>query len=180
MFTKNAYILQSLNMLAEDKIVTIDIRPLNWDGSSRYNYSPNGSLNNYRVTNIYKALNTVKTDLYTYREGVLFGTGDTPASLDDYKLAGDLITNIVASINRTYSYSEAQQSLKAVYTITNNNAEEITIREVALHVLFYSTTSGGTNGCVIDRTVLDTPVTIPAGGVGQVEYTITFNLPTST
>ena len=91
-----------------------------------------------------------------------------------------MIQNIAASISKTYSYSEAQPSLKAVYTITNNNAEEITIREVALHVLFYRTTSGSTNGCVIDRTVLDTPVTIPAGGVGQVEYTITFNLPTST
>ena len=30
----------------------------------------------------------------------------------------------------------------------------------------------------VERTVLETPVTIPAGGVGQVTYTIRMNYPT--
>lgn len=110
-------------------------------------------------------------------DGVLFGTGDTPASLGDYKLAGDVIANIAVLINRTYS--QAQQSLKAVYTITNDNSEEITIKEVALNVSVPHNSDNYKNEYIIDRTVLDTPVTIPAGGVGQVEYTITFNLPTA-
>ena len=175
MFTKNWYILQSLHMLADSKQQLTDLKPLDWNGQNKIKYYPyNTSIS------IQSALNSVKTNLATYSSGVLFGTGDTPASLDDYKLAGDVIQNIDASIHRTYSYSEAQPSLKAVYTITNNNETAITIKEVALNREFNYTSSGSSIGCVIDRTVLDTPVTIPAGGVGQVEYTITFNLPTAT
>ena len=175
MFTKNWYILQRLHMLAAPKQQQTDLKPLDWDGQSKTKYYP------YQTNvSIQSALNSVKTDLAKNAQGVLFGTGDTPASLDDYKLAGDVIQNIAASISKTYSYSEAQPSLKAVYTITNNNAAAITIKEVALNAQFTYSSNGNASGCVIDRTVLDTPVTIPAGGVGQVEYTITINLPTVT
>ena len=162
-------------MLADSKQQLTDIKPLDWDGQSKTKYYP-------YTTNIgiQAAVNSVKTDLTRYISGVLFGTGDTPASLDDYKLAGAVIQNIAASIHKTYSYSEAQPSLKAVYTITNNNEAAITIKEVALNLRFDHNSNGNSTGCIIDRTVLDTPVTIPAGGVGQVEYTITLNLPTAT
>ena len=161
-------------MFADPEQRLTDLKPLNWDGQSKTKYYP------YKTSvSINSAINTVKTDLARHTKGVLFGTGDTPASLDDYKLAGDVIQNIAASIAETYSYSEAQPSLKAVYTITNNNAAAITIKEVALHVLYNYTSNNSVRGCVIDRTVLDTPVTIPAGGVGQVEYTIKLNLPTA-
>ena len=173
MLTKNWYILQGLNMLADSTHPQTDLKLLDWDGQSKTVF-----YSKY-LTDAYSLLNKVKTNLSTTTSGVLFGTGDTPASLDDYKLAGNVIRNIAATINRTYSYSEAQQSLKTIYTITNNNTGEITIKEVALQAEFYST-NGVTRGCIIDRTVLDTPVTIPAGGIGQVEYTITFNLPTAT
>ena len=175
MFTKNWYILQSLHMLSDSKQQMTDLKPLDWDGQSKQKYYPY-----HTNVSIQAAINSVKTDLARYTSGVLFGTGDTPASLDDYKLAGDVIQNINASVYKTYSYSEAQPSLKALYTITNNNEATITIKEVALNLQFDYTSSGSSTGCVIDRTVLDTPVTIPAGGVGQVEYTITFNLPTAT
>ena len=175
MLTKNWYILQSLHMLADSKQQQTDLKPLDWNGQSKANYYP------YKTNvSIQPAMNSVKTDLTRHTQGVLFGTGDTPASLDDYKLAGDMIQNIAASIHKTYSYSEAQPNLKALYTITNNNEAAITIKEVALNVQYTYNSNGSTSGCVIDRTVLDTPVTIPAGGVGQVEYTFTFNLPTAT
>ena len=175
MFTKNWYILQSLNMLANSEQRLTDLKPLDWDGQSKKKYYPYK-----RYIDIYLSLNTIKTNLSPSSQGVLFGTGDTPASVDDYNLAGNVIQNIVASISRSFSYSDAQQSLKAIYTITNNNTEAITIKEVALNVQYTHTSNGSSNGCVIDRTVLDTPVTIPAGGVGQVVYTITFNYPTAT
>ena len=175
MFTKNWYILQSLHMLADSKQQLTDLKPLDWDGQSKTKYYP------YETSvSIQGAVNSVKTNLATYASGVLFGTGDTPASLDDYKLAGTVIQNIAALVHKTYSYSEAQPSLKMVYMITNNNEAAITIKEVALNLQFDYNANGSSIGCVIDRTVLDTPVTIPAGGVGQVEYTITLNLPTAT
>ena len=162
-------------MFADSKQQLTDIKPLDWDGQSKTKYYPY-----HTKVSIQAALSSVKTDLARYTSGVLFGTGDTPASLDDYKLAGAVIQNIAASIHKTYSYSEAQPSLKALYTITNNNEAAITIKEVALNLQFDYSSNGNSTGCVIDRTVLDTPVTIPAGGVGQVEYTITFTLPTAT
>ena len=175
MITKNWYILQSLNMLAEEKRFLTDLHALDWNGTGKYYYYPFE-----RDINIYSALALVKTNLTITSHGVLFGTGDTPASLDDYKLAGDLIQNIATIVSRTYSYSEEKQSIKAIYTITNNNTEEITIKEVALTVPFCYDKGSFLSACIIDRTVLDTPVTIPAGGIGRVEYTITFNLPTAT
>ena len=115
--------------------------------------------------------------------GVVLGDGDTPPTFEDYSLAGNTISNFTftASINRL-NIDNSGTTIKALYTITNNNSAEITIKEIGLIVnaTQYSSSNGAEKKIVLDRTVLDTPVTIPSGGVGQVEYTITFNLPTAT
>ena len=107
------------------------------------------------------------------RGGVIFGNGDTPATAEDYKLAGNIITGITASAALARSFNDGMAQIVATYTITASS--EVTIKEIAAFA------SSGSNGIyMVDRTVLDTPVTIPAGGVGQVVYTITFNYPTAT
>lgn len=111
-----------------------------------------------------------------YLNGVTFGDSDQPATVEDYKLAGNIISNLVASV----TISKSDNDITARFTITNNNSTEVTIKEVCYTAYFqYFTSSWGSNsnGVVIDRTVLDTPVTIPTGGVGQIVYTITFNYP---
>lgn len=112
--------------------------------------------------------------------GVIFGTGSTPPSIDDYCLSGEIVTgfNWTVSVNKTESDSGV--SVKAIYTITNGNSESITIREVALMSSLNGNYIGEAYCGLIERTVLDTPVTIPAGGIGQVEYTITFKYPWAT
>ena len=104
--------------------------------------------------------------------GVVFGDGDTPATAEDYKLAGNIITGFVATVNLSRSINDGLAQIVATYTI--NASSEVTIKEIAAFA------SSGNGNYIVDRTVLDTPVTIPAGGVGQVEYTITFNYPTAT
>lgn len=109
---------------------------------------------------------------------VVFGDSDQPATEGDYKLAGNIITNISWSTTTKIS----SEAITKICTITNNNDTEITIKEAAYMASFYcynSSWGNSSSSCVIDRAVLDTPVTIPAGGIGQVEYTITFNLPTA-
>lgn len=59
-------------------------------------------------------------------------------------------------------------------TITNNNETDITIGEVGI---VYQT--GSSYSVLFERTVLESPITIPAGGVGQVTYTIRMNYPTA-
>ena len=105
--------------------------------------------------------------------GVVFGDGNTPATAEDYKLAGNIITGFTATANLAHSIDNGVAQIVATYTI--NASSEVTIKEI---VAFAST--GGNGTYIVDRTVLDTPVTIPAGGVGQVVYTITFNYPTAT
>ena len=111
--------------------------------------------------------------------GVILGTGTTTPTLDDYCLSGDMITTFTYSKNVTVTSDESGVTITALYTITNTGSSAFTIGELGLIAATYSSTSTS-NKCLVERTVLDTPVTIPAGGVGQVEYTITFNLPTAT
>ena len=120
----------------------------------------------------------LKTSLSNYG-GVILGDGDTPPTSDDYKLAGNIVTGFNYSKTLTQVVSETAVTAKAVYTITNANSTEITIKEIGL-IGNADNSASSSKIFLLDRTVLDTPVTIPAGGIGQVEYTITFNLPTST
>ena len=120
----------------------------------------------------------LRTSLSSYG-GVILGDGDTQPTPDDYKLAGNIITGVGYTKTLTRVVSETAVTAKAIYTITNNNSTEINIKEIGI----IGTTNGNSTASekfLLERTVLDTPVTIPAGGIGQVEYTITFNLPTAT
>ena len=112
--------------------------------------------------------------------GVLLGDGDTPPTPDDYKLAGNIISGFTYTKVLKKIYNDPSVSAKVRYTITNAKDTEITIKEIGLISGSSRTPNDTSSKILLDRTVLDTPVTIPAGGIGQVEYTITFNYPTAT
>ena len=119
---------------------------------------------------------------YTGSGGVRMGTGDTPATVDDYKLSGNLITGYSFTAKIETKNSAESDKITATYTITNTSSSEITIKEVGIVAKMAKTTSTPQTQHMglLERTVLDEPVTIPAGGVGQVVYTITFNYPAAT
>lgn len=118
--------------------------------------------------------------LYTANtySGVVFGTGTAPVTFDDYTLSGTEITSYTYSRTVTKSVDELGMSITGLYTITNTSNESFTIGEVGLRCT-YNGSSGSSNIIMIERTVLESPVTIPAGGVGQVTYTIRMNYPTA-
>lgn len=116
--------------------------------------------------------------------GVAFGTGNTDPTVDDYKLSGNFISGISSS-NVLYDVSvergEGETIITAIYTITNTTGADITIGEIAL-----VGRAGGRNSSnfsstfrnfLIERTALETPVTIPATKIGQVTYKITIKDP---
>lgn len=110
----------------------------------------------------------------TYGDGIVFGDSDEPESEDDYYLKGSKITGLTSSV----AVQTAAGSVKKIFTLTNNSSSPVTIKEVCFYAQFYYYSMDGGGNAVsimVDRTVLDTPVTIPAGGVGQVVYTITSN-----
>ena len=177
MITKNFYVLLAAGATYES--VKTPVPLTGWDGSTNLNY----------FWHKYGPQIYIRTAMQTVAESapkatieftkVMFGTGDTPPTINDYNLSGYFITGLVATQVTTNLINSDSLSISTLYTLTNTSAEAVTIKEVGLGQSFcYSGNSK--NSCLVDRTVLDTPVTIPAGGVGQVEYTITFNYPTST
>ena len=109
--------------------------------------------------------------------GVSFGTGTTPATASDYVIESILDnTQISVSTPSAVSFSrvDTYDEYSVTFGITNKTAEAITISEVGL------TACPNTGGSpypftLVDRTVLDNPVTIPAGQSKQITYTIRFN-----
>lgn len=114
--------------------------------------------------------------------GTFFGSGNTAPTIDDYKLSGSVIQNITYSyvLNNSFNEDGSAGEASVTYTITNNNESEITIGEIGLFC--EARWSTGYNKrthffFMLERTALETPITIPAGGVGQVTYTIRMNYP---
>ena len=110
---------------------------------------------------------------------IVFGDGDATPTINDYNLSGNLITGIVSSTSTVRKSNGVEKR----FTVTNNNSNEIIIKEICyFSQAGWRSDLGSSSGIILllDRTVLDTPVTIPAGGIGQVVYTITFNYPTAT
>ena len=110
--------------------------------------------------------------------GVLFGTGNTEPTLEDYKLSGDVITGIEGTaIVSSKEDDDGSLTIECIYTITNGNSFEITISEIGVFGMGSSSYAGSSLAVLLDRTILDEPLTIPAGGLGQVTYTIRMNSP---
>ena len=109
--------------------------------------------------------------------GVSFGTGTTPATASDYVLESILVNtqiSVIAPSAVSFSRGDTYEEYTVTFGVTNITAEAITISEVGL------TACPNTEGtpypfALVDRTILDTPVTIPAEQSKQITYTIRFN-----
>ena len=110
--------------------------------------------------------------------GVSFGTGTTPATASDYVLEsilGDNKINVSTPSSISFSRYDTYEEYTVTFGVTNKTADAITISEMGLTAMPYSPYSGGNYYALVDRTVLDAPVTIPAGQSKQITYTIRFN-----
>lgn len=162
-----------------NSVVKIDAT--NFDGNVSNNFLGNaasGAGNGFIISAL---MQTVRKDDIKNSNGygVWFGDGETPPTRDDYRWAGTIAKNFTHQVSVSSTADAIGISTTAVYTITNNNSTEITIREICMFSRWYRATTSDYHGYLIDRTVLDTPVTIPAGGIGQVTYTIRMNYPTA-
>lgn len=106
--------------------------------------------------------------------GIVLGSGTTPATVDDYKLESQIRSGLACSLVTT-----GDDDNNAVYTITatNTTSEDIVIGEVGIYARgFYA--SGNSSVLILtERTVLEAPITIEPGGVGQVTYSIKLPYP---
>ena len=114
--------------------------------------------------------------------GVVFGNGTAAESINDYTMSGDLFTTYTSSYSMECIGDDTGLTKTCTFTLTNTG-DEFTISEVGLFGFAYVSHYSSNNryyvyDILLDRTLLETPITIPAGGVGQVTYTIRMNYPT--
>lgn len=120
---------------------------------------------------------SVRTD-YTDM-GVCVGRGNTPADKTDYQLE-NLISSGLNQLSRTNALNILDNGIEIVYAfiLQNVSEEDITISEIGLMAGSYSSASNNAYyALLVDRTVLDVPVTIPAGETKTISYTIRINYP---
>ena len=140
---------------------------------------PDGSKSTVALSSDYppfKVMNNWAKSITT--TGVSFGTGTTPATASDYVLEsvlGDNKINVSTPSSISFSRYDTYEEYTVTFGVTNKTADAITISEMGLTAMPYSPSSGSNYYALVDRTVLDAPVTIPAGQSKQITYTIRFN-----
>lgn len=160
------------------------LRMVDYAGNVKYSFFYNNA-SQLRALSLWYCMDTVYLNqtIPNMTGGVIFGSGDEPATPNDYTM--DYIQGLTTTVNKTFADDDNGASCTAVYTITNTNANDVTISEVGIFSKIQTrATADATGGAnygpyLLEHTVLDTPVTIPAGGIGQVTYTIRMNYPTA-
>lgn len=122
------------------------------------------------------SLSTLDTKPTNSRGYILLGTGTTAPTADDYCLESQITENLSCD-----SVSVSRTTTTKTYTATfsNSGTSDMTVTEIgyALRMCYYIRSSSNTytyDNFLMDRTVLDTPVTIPAGESRTVTYTLSF------
>lgn len=123
----------------------------------------------------------------TNSAGVAFGSGTTPATNTDYNMESIIPSTGISVVATTAAQaydSETQNTFGYVnYTITNNSENDLTISEIGLFATLRATGTSGTYvnnnvnySVMLEHTILDNPVTIPAGEAGIIQYRFEFPL----
>lgn len=107
--------------------------------------------------------------------GILIGSGTTPATENDYFLQSQITSGFTHTVTLTQSIENDSPVLQYNIIITNTSASNLVISEIGYaQSLFAHATQGGspanTDYFLFDRTVLDTPITIPAGESAGIKY----------
>lgn len=145
----------------------------NTDGQDRWISHVNGNLISGRA-------------IVTNRNaGFAIGSGSTTATEDDYFLENQITSGFNMIITGTWRNVDSNGKLYEEYTfsITNTSSSTISVSEIALisNSIIAGTSASATSGFIqnnvmLDRTVLDTPISIPPTETGALKYRITFDM----
>lgn len=130
---------------------------------------PPGNAESFRLDSTFKSAGTSFSTSYS-SYGFVVGSGRTPASVDDYCLESLITTagrlSVVQSTDENGNYVW-------VGTFTNHATTPITIGEfgIAMNCYYKYTTYVV---CLVERTVLDEPITLGAGESCFISYKVGF------
>lgn len=119
----------------------------------------------------------------SYGSGIKLGSGTTPPTADDYCIENMITSGINVTINSRTKYVDQSNHacIDINMTVTNTGSDPLTISEAAFYNFAVSypsynstsaTSTGANTAVMIDRTLLDSPITIPAGESATITYTI--------
>ena len=114
--------------------------------------------------------------------GIVVGSGNTPATEDDFMLDNLITSGLSGSTVVTKQIDNGKLYLVLDVTLTNTSANDITIKEIGyVQSHQYVTSQGGTvlaNNFpfLMERTVLISPVTIPAGEFATIRYKMGYSV----
>lgn len=120
-------------------------------------------------------------------DGYAFGTGTTPATEDDYCMEALITSGISLSATpQRQSNFDAETRTYTIYydfTINNTSSDDVTISELGMYCNFYRTTAigadvnhyvGNNTNVLVEHTILEEPVTIPAGESRILRYQLVY------
>ena len=174
MLTKNFY--NWLFSLATKKEIANGYTDYTGATANAYPYTSMNSLS--VIDNLhYLSIGTMSSSAY----GVKLGTGVTPATFNDYTLENVIIEGLsVANQESILLNAESDNSsVSATYSIKNISSEPINISEIGLFNRAYVDGSTTRKLVLLERTVLEEPITIAPGQTKQITYTIRMNYPTA-
>lgn len=130
----------------------------------------------YSYSHGYGAMITSPGD--TSGDGIYLGSGTTTPTENDYSLETPITSGITATTTRNNMYdSENNRTfVRIAITVTNTGSSPVTISEVGKANQFDTANAIGTvvgsprKTVLVDHTVLENPVTIPAGEGGVIFY----------
>lgn len=120
----------------------------------------------------------------TNYSGLYFGSGSTPASKKDYKLENMITSGLTITNPSSLAWSEdgkGKYEAFADFIVRNITKNEITISEIGVFSPIGSTANTtfsnnvNVHQILMERTVLDEPITIAPGESKLVTYKLTFN-----
>lgn len=117
---------------------------------------------------LFNAFSHSLTDGKPYYTGIYFGNGNAAPSVDDYKLSGEFIQGVSYNgVQTSTDFSDEYSGLQATLAVKNNGSSPKTITEIGLFCVYRSNYV-----FLVDRIVLATPITIPAGGTKSITYNL--------
>lgn len=187
MFTNNYLAYRKHAFLGSDNTYYVTA-----DGSSRTMYRLSievADLGQWlRLARCGEILTTSKTGAYpdtAVHPGVYFGSGSTPASKSDYKLESPITSGLAITNPSNLAWTDdgnGKYEVIADYILRNTSDAEINIYEIGVFspVNSMSNSMYGSSSNVwwltlMERTVLNEPISIAPGESKLVTYKLTFN-----
>jgi hypothetical protein len=130
----------------------------------------------------YNLSTSVSTNLPSLTRGIVLGSGTSEPTVNDYFLENYLTSDFSANTTVAAGVDNGDVYTDFIITITNTGNSTLTIGEIGYvqYIACTSTvgqTSSSTSSCLLDHTVLDTPVEIAPGDYETIRYRLNTSSP---